>query len=64
MNAAQRRRRIRAGRPQLIADIGVLRLRGEFLVPGITREAANPQLKFARFQILRRHISTLLRCTS
>lgn len=62
MNAAERRRRVRAGRSQLIADIGVLRLRGEFLAPGRMREAANPRLKFAQFQMLRRHVSTLLRC--
>ena len=62
MNAAERRRRIRAGRSQLIADIGVLRLRGEFLAPGIMRGATNPRLKFAQYQMLRRHISTLLRC--
>ena len=64
MNAAERRRRIRAGRPQLIVDIGILRLRGEFLAPEVMQEAASPQLKFARFQMLRRHVSTLLRCTS
>lgn len=62
MNAAERRRRIRAGRPQLIADIGLLRLRGEFVVPEAMREATNPHLKFAQFQILRRYISSLLRC--
>ena len=62
MNAAERRRRIRAGRPQLIADIGVLRLRGEFLAPVFMRDATNPHLRFARPQMLRRHISTLLRC--
>ena len=63
MNAAERRRRIRAGRSQLIADIGLLRLRGEFVVPGAMQEATNPHLKFARFQILRGYISTLLRHT-
>ena len=62
MNAAGRRRRIRAGRSQSIADIGVLRLRGEFLAPGIMRGATNPHLRFTQFQMLRRHISTLLRC--
>ena len=62
MNAAERRRQVRAGRSQLIADIGLLRLRGEFVVPGAMQEATNPHLKFARFQILQRHISTLLRC--
>ena len=62
MNAAERRRRIRAGRPQLIADIGVLRLRGEFLTPGIMQVAANPRLRLGQFQMIRRHISTLLRC--
>jgi hypothetical protein len=61
MNAAERRRRIRAGRPQLIADIGLLRLRG-FLSPTFMRDVTDPHMKFAQFQALRRHISTLLRC--
>lgn len=61
MNAAERRRRIRAGRPQLIADIGLLRLRGEFMASGVMQEATNPHLKFARFQAIRRHVSDLLK---
>lgn len=60
MNAAERRRRIRAGRPSLIADLGALRVQGVTALntAKLLRMALDPNLKFADFQMVRRTVSS------